>query len=105
MVNINKLMKQAQQMQEQMARQMEELRVEASSGGGVVSVVLNGKKELVELKIAKEAVDPEDVEMLEDLVKAAFHEASRRVDEEVGQQLRRHAPAGIHSSFFLISPS
>ncbi len=99
MVNINKLMKQAQAMQEQMTRQMEELRVEASSGGGAVSVVLNGKKELVGLKIAKEAVDPADVEMLEDLVKAAFHEASRRVDDEVGQQLGGMLPPGLTPPF------
>lgn len=95
MVNFNKLMKQAQAMQEQMTRQMEELRVEASSGGGVVTVVLNGKKELMELKIAREAVDPDDVGILEDLVKAAFHEASRRVDEEVGQQLGGMMPPGF----------
>jgi len=95
MVNFNKLMKQAQAMQEQMTRQMDELRVEASSGGGVVTVVLNGKKELMELKIAREAVDPDDVGILEDLVKAAFHEASRRVDEEVGQQLGGMMPPGF----------
>ena len=99
MVNINKLMKQAQAMQEQMTRQMEELRVEGSSGGGVVTIVLNGKKELVDLKIAKEAVDPADVEMLEDLVKAAFHEASRRVDEEVSQQLGGMLPPGLTPPF------
>jgi len=99
MVNINKLMKQAQAMQEQMTRQMEELRVEGSSGGGVVTIVLNGKKELVDLKIAKEAVDPADVEMLEDLVKAAFHEASRRVDEEVSQQLGGMLPSGLTPPF------
>jgi len=99
MVNINKLMKQAQAMQEQMTRQMEELRVEGSSGGGVVTIVLNGKKELVDLKIAKEAVDPADVEMLEDLVKAAFHEASRRVDEQVSQQLGGMLPPGLTPPF------
>ena len=99
MVNINKLMKQAQAMQEQMTRQMEELRVEGSSGGGVVTIVLNGKKELMDLKIAKEAVDPADVEMLEDLVKAAFHEASRRVDEEVSQQLGGMLPPGLTPPF------
>lgn len=95
MVNINKLMKQAQQMQEKLAREMEELQVEVSSGGGVVTVVMNGKKELVRLSIAKEAVDPEDIEMLEDLVKAAFNEATRRVDEEVSQQLGGMMPPGF----------
>lgn len=95
MVNINKLMKQAQEMQERIAREMAELQVEASSGGGAVTVVLNGKKELVSLSISKEAVDPEDVEMLEDLIKAAFNEAARRVDEELSQQLGGMMPPGF----------
>jgi len=95
MVNINKLMKQAQEMQEKIAREMAELQIEVTSGGGVVTVVMNGKKELVSLAIKKEAVDPEDVEMLEDLVKAAFNEAIRRVDEELGQQLGGMMPPGF----------
>lgn len=95
MVNMNKLMKQAQQMQEKIAREMEELQVEGSSGGGIVTVVMNGKKELVSLSIAKEAVDPNDIEMLEDLVKAAFNQAIRRVDEEMGQQLGGLIPPGF----------
>ncbi|HZI94531.1 MAG TPA: YbaB/EbfC family nucleoid-associated protein [Patescibacteria group bacterium] len=95
MVNINKLMKQAQEMQEKIAREMAELQIEVSSGGGAVTVVMNGKKELVSLAIKKEAVDPEDVEMLEDLVKAAFNEAIRRVDEELGQQLGGMMPPGF----------
>jgi nucleoid-associated protein EbfC len=95
MVNINKLMKQAQEMQEKIAREMAELQIEVSSGGGAVTVVMNGKKELVNLSIKKEAVDPEDVEMLEDLVKAAFNEAIRRVDEELGQQLGGLMPPGF----------
>jgi DNA-binding YbaB/EbfC family protein len=95
MVNINKLMKQAQEMQERIAREMEELEVEASSGGGAVTVVMNGKKQLVGLTIKKEAVDPEDVEMLEDLVKAAFNEAIRRVDEELNQHLGGMMPPGF----------
>jgi DNA-binding YbaB/EbfC family protein len=95
MVNINKLMKQAQEMQEKIAREMAELQIEVSSGGGAVTVVMNGKKELVSLTIKKEAVDPEDVEMLEDLVKAAFNEAIRRVDEELGQQLGGMMPPGF----------
>ena len=95
MVNINKLMKQAQEMQERIAREMEDLEVEASSGGGAVTVVMNGKKQLVGLTIKKEAVDPEDVEMLEDLVKAAFNEAIRRVDEELNQQLGGMMPPGF----------
>ena len=99
MVNINKLMKQAQEMQEKIAREMAELQIEVSSGGGAVTVVMNGKKELVSLAIKKEAVDPADVEMLEDLVKAAFNEATRRVDEELGQQLGGMMPPGFTPPF------
>jgi DNA-binding YbaB/EbfC family protein len=99
MVNINKLMKQAQEMQERVAREMAELRIESSAGGGAVTVVMNGKKELVDISIKKEAVDPEDVEMLEDLIKAAFGEASRRVDEELGRQLGGLMPPGMPSPF------
>ncbi len=95
MVNINKLMKQAQEMQEKLAREMEELTIEASSGGGAVTVSMNGKKELLSLSIKKEAVNPEDVEMLEDLVKAAFNEALRRVDEELQQNLGGMMPPGF----------
>lgn len=95
MVNINKLMKQAQEMQEKMAREMDELRAEASSGGGAVTVVLNGKKELIGLTISKDAIDPDDTEMLEDLIKAAFGEAARRVEEELQQQLGGLMPPGF----------
>jgi len=99
MVNINKLMKQAQEMQEKLAREMEELQIEVSSGGGAVTVTMNGKKELLSLSIKKEAVDPEDVEMLEDLVKAAFNEALRRVDEELQQNLGGMMPPGFTPPF------
>ena len=99
MVNMNKLMKQAQEMQEKIAREMAEMEVEASSGGGVVTVVMNGKKELVGLAIKKEVVDPEDVEMLEDLIKAAFNEGARLVDEELGKQLGGIMPPGMPSPF------
>ena len=95
MVNINKLMKQAQEMQEKIAREMEELQVEVSSGGGMVTMVMNGKKELLSLSIKKEVVDPDDLEMLEDLVKAAFNEALRRVDEELQQNLGGMMPPGF----------
>jgi len=99
MVNINKLMKQAQEMQAQMTRRLEEARIEASSGGGAVTVVMNGKKDLISLSISKDAVDPADVEMLEDLVKAAFHEATRRVDEEVSEQFGGMLPPGFTPPF------
>ena len=95
MVNINKLMKQAQEMQERIAREMADLQVEVASGGGAVTVAMNGKKEVLRVSISKDAVDPDDMEMLEDLVKAAFNEACRRVDEELSQQLGGLMPPGF----------
>jgi DNA-binding YbaB/EbfC family protein len=82
-MNIKQLMKQAQQMQDQMQRQMASIRVEGTAGGGMVKAEMSGNKELLSITIEKEAVDPEDVEMLQDLVKAAVNEASRKVDEEM----------------------
>lgn len=82
-MNIKQLMKQAQQMQDQMQRQMQSIRVEGTAGGGMVKAEMSGNKELLSVTIDKEAVDPNDVEMLQDLVKAAVNEASRKVDEEM----------------------
>jgi DNA-binding YbaB/EbfC family protein len=82
-MNIKQLMKQAQQMQDQVQRQMASIRVEGTAGGGMVKAEMNGNKELLAVTIDKEAVDPEDVEMLQDLVKAAVNEAARKVDEEM----------------------
>jgi hypothetical protein len=76
--NIGGLMKQVKKMQEDMARvqqELDEARIEATSGGGMVRAVVSGKGELVEVKIDPQAVDPEDVEMLEDLVTSAIREA------------------------------
>jgi hypothetical protein len=86
-MNIKQLMKQAQQMQEQMQRQMAELHVEGTAGGGMVKAEMNGSKELLSITIDKEAVDPEDVDMLQDLVLAAVNEAARKVDEAMQEQL------------------
>lgn len=86
-MNIKQLMKQAQQMQDQMQKQMSSIRVEGSAGGGMVKAEMSGSKELLSITIDKEAVDPEDVEMLQDLVKAAVNEASRKVDEEMQSSL------------------
>ena len=83
--NMNNLMKQAQRMQRQMEEGQKELEVKefsAKSGGGAVEAVVNGKKELVKLTISEEAVDPEDVEMLQDMVVAAANEALRKADAE-----------------------
>jgi DNA-binding YbaB/EbfC family protein len=82
-MNPKQLMKQVQQMQEQMQQRMATLRVEGSAGGGMVKATMSGSKELVSITIDKEAVDPSDVDMLQDLVVAAVNEASRKVDEEM----------------------
>ena len=83
--NMNNLMKQAQKMQRQMeeaTKELEEKEVSASAGGGAVEVTVSGKKEVVKVKLAEEVVDPDDIEMLEDLIMAATNEALRKVEEE-----------------------
>jgi DNA-binding YbaB/EbfC family protein len=82
-MNIKQLMKQAQQMQDQMQRQMASINVEGSAGGGMVKATMSGNKELISITIDKQVIDPDDVEMLQDLVKAAVNEAARKVDEEM----------------------
>jgi nucleoid-associated protein EbfC len=82
-MNIQKMMAQAQAMQNKVQAELEALRVEAAAGGGLVSVEMTGHKELVAIKIDPSVVDAQDVETLQDLVLAAFREASRRVDEAV----------------------
>ena len=86
-MNIQQMMKQAQQMQERMQKQMEELRVEATAGGGMVTVTMNGAKQVLGLKIDPEAVSKEDVEMLQDLILAALNDAQRKVDEAMQKQM------------------
>ena len=86
-MNPKQLMKQVQQMQEQMQRRMSELRVEGSAGGGMVKATMDGHKNLLGVVMEKDAVDPNDVEMLQDLVVAAVNEASRKVDESMQDQL------------------
>jgi nucleoid-associated protein EbfC len=85
--DLQEMMKQAQQMQEDMQREMQRIRVDASAGGGVVRVAMNGSKELVDLKIDPDAVKSGDVEMLQDLIIAAVNEASRKVDEAMKGKL------------------
>ena len=88
MKNIGKMMKQAQQMQERMQQAMAELEVEGSAGGGMVTARVNGNKQLLDLTIDPEVVDPEDVEMLQDMIVAAVNDAARRADEEMQEQLK-----------------
>ena len=90
--NMNNLLKQAQKMQRQMEEAqaaLEEEEVSATAGGGAVEVVMSGKKVLTSVKIDKDVVDPEDVEMLEDLVMAAVNEALRKVDELSEQRMSK----------------
>jgi len=90
MKDFGKLLKQAQQVQAKMAEMqaaLGEKRIEASSGGGMVTVVMNGRQEIVSLTIDPEVVDPQDVEMLEDLVIAAINEARAKVEELVKSEM------------------
>jgi DNA-binding YbaB/EbfC family protein len=94
-LNIQQMMKQAQAMQEKMAREMDELRVDASAGGGVVTVTMRGTHEIDSLKIDPEAVKEGDVEMLQDMILAAINEANRKVDEAMKGKLGGMLPPGL----------
>ncbi len=92
MKNMGKLMKQAQQLQSKMAKLQEEMAektVEASAGGGMVKVVANGKQEIAAIHIEKEVVDPEDVDMLQDLLLAAINEALARSQAMVSEEMNK----------------
>ncbi len=83
--NMNNLMKQAQKMQKQMEESQKELETKeytAAAGGGAVEITVSGKKEIVKVKLAEEAVDPDDVEMLEDMIMAAANEALRKMEQD-----------------------
>jgi nucleoid-associated protein EbfC len=86
-MDIRNMMKQAQKMQEQLQKQMQELRVEATSGGGMVTVTVNGAKQLLSLRIDPEVVSKDDVEMLQDLILAAVNDAHRKADEEMQKSM------------------
>ena len=91
-MNLNKLMKQAQKMQEQMAKtqaELEEKTVEVSAGGGKVTVVANGAGDVLSIKIAKEIVDPEDVEILEDLILSGVQQAIAQGKELAGSEMSK----------------
>jgi len=97
--DIQGMMRQAQKMQEKMQKEMEELRVEASSGGGVVTVQMKGNHEIIALKIDPEAVKDGDVEMLQDMILAAANEANRKVDEAMKGKLGGMLPPGMGGLF------
>ena len=86
-MNIQKMMKQAQEMQDQLQRELAETQVEATAGGGMVTVVMTGVKQLRSVTIDPEVVSKDDVEMLQDLIVAAINDAQRKVDDEVSGKM------------------
>jgi len=97
-MNINQLMKEAKKMQADMEKSQTELAArefDSSTGGGAVYVKVSGSKEIKEIKIKKEVVDPEDVEMLEDLILSCVNEALRKVDSAQAQQLGKYNIPGL----------
>ena len=86
-MKINQMMKQAKALQDKLKQQLDEIRVEATAGGGMVTVKMNGNKTVTEVKIDPEVVDKSDVEMLQDLITAAVNEASRKVDEAAQREI------------------
>jgi nucleoid-associated protein EbfC len=87
-VNIQEMMKQAQQMQERLQKQMAEMRVDATAGGGMVVVTVNGNKQLLSIRLDPEVVSKDDVGMLQDLIVAAMNDAQRKVDEALASQMQ-----------------
>ena len=85
--NLQKMLKTAKEMQEKLQQELAELRLEGSSGGGMVTVTLDGQKNLILIRIDPEVVSKEDVEMLQDLIVAAFNDAAAKVDEHLAQKL------------------
>jgi len=88
-------MKQAQQMQERLQKEMTALRVEGNAGGGMVTVVVNGGKQVQSITIDPEVVSKEDVGMLQDLIVAAINDAHRKADEEMAQRMGGMLPPGM----------
>lgn len=91
-MNMNNLMKQAQKFQQQMEETQKELELKefsATAGGGVVTATANGKKQIISIKIKPEAVDPDDVEMLEDLILSACNQALKNADEETANEMKK----------------
>jgi nucleoid-associated protein EbfC len=94
-VNIQEMMKQAQQMQERLQQQMSQLRVEGNAGGGMVTVVINGAKQVQSLTIDPEVVSKDDVQMLQDLIVAAINDAQRKADEAMTEKMGGMLPPGM----------
>ena len=94
-LDINAMMQQAQQMQEQMGREMKEMTVEAAAGGGAVSVKMRGDFEVLSLTVSPDLIADGDVEMLQDLTVAALNEARRKVEESLKGRLGGMLPPGL----------
>ena len=86
-MNIQSMMQQAKEMQERLQQQMAELRVVATAGGGMITVVVNGTKQVLSITIDPEVVSKDDVEMLQDLIVAAVNDANRKVDAQIGESM------------------
>jgi nucleoid-associated protein EbfC len=86
-MDIKALMKQAQKMQEKLQKEIAEMKIEASAGGGMVSVTMSGTHELLSVRISPDVVKSQDVEMLEDLVRAAVNEARRKIEEAMAEKV------------------
>ena len=95
-MNIQQMMKQAQQMQERLQKELAQMQVEATAGGGMVTVVMSGTKQIRQLTIDPEVVSKDDIEMLQDLIMAAVNDAQRKADEVVAKQM-----GGLMSGFKL----
>ncbi len=87
LAELQKMLKAAQEMQEKIQKELAEMRVEGSSGGGMVTVVLDGQKNCLEVRLDPEVVNPDDIEMLQDLIVSAFRDAVSRVEAEVQEKM------------------
>lgn len=97
MPNINQLMKMAQDMTQKMEEQMNSIEVEGNAGGGMVKVTANGHKNILSVEISKEVVDPEDIDMLQDLITAAVNDALAKVDDKIKNSMPM--PGGMPGGF------
>ncbi len=86
-MDLQKMLKSAKDMQDRLQKEMEEMKVEGTSGGGMVTIVLNGRKNILSLRLESEIVNKDEVDMLQDLVIAAFNDASARIDEALAEKL------------------
>ena len=94
MAELQKMLKSAKDMQDRLQKELAEMRIEGTSGGGMVTVVLDGQKTLLSLRIDKEVVNPEEIDMLQDLILAAFNDGVAKADAVLGEKLG-HLGAGL----------